>query len=56
MHLHLTMGKSDLSVIGGHAMPGCTIFAAEACIIPLEGEDLVRGFDEPTGLPLWNLK
>ncbi len=52
-HLHLVLGKSDLSCIGGHAMPGCIIFACEICIIPLEGGDLVREYDEPTGLPLW---
>jgi hypothetical protein len=34
-------------------MPGCPVFAAEACIIQLLGTPLVRGFDEPTGLPLW---
>ncbi len=56
VHLHLTLSRKDYSVIGGHTMPGCVIFAAEVCIITLEGEELVRGFDEPTGLPLWSQK
>lgn len=56
VHLHLTLSRKDFSVIGGHTMPGCKIFAAEVCIITLEGEELVRGFDEPTGLPLWSQK
>ncbi len=53
VHMHLTLGKSDLSVIGGHTLPGCKIFAAELCIVELEGEELVRGMDDATGLPLW---
>lgn len=56
VHLHLTLSRKDFSVIGGHTMPGCTIFAAEVCIISLEGKELMRGFDEPTGLPLWSMK
>jgi len=56
VHMHLTLSRKDFSVIGGHTMPGCTIFAAEACVITLEGEELERGLDEPTGLPLWVTK
>lgn len=53
VHLHLTLGMEDMRCVGGHAMPGCVVFACEAIIQPLEGAPLVRGFDEPTGLPLW---
>lgn len=56
VHLHLTLGREDFTAIGGHCMPGCVVFAAEVSIIPLEGEDLVREFDAPTGLPLWSQK
>ncbi len=53
VHMHLTLSKADCSCVGGHAMPGCTIFAAEAVITEIPGPDLVRGPDAPTGLPLW---
>ncbi len=53
IHLHLTLGLQDGGCLGGHTMPGCPIFACEACIIKLDGMPLERGFDEPTGLPLW---
>ncbi len=53
VHLHLVLGREDGSCLGGHAMPGCVVFAAEATILPLEGPPLVRAFDEATGLPLW---
>lgn len=53
VHLHLTLSRADGSCLGGHAMPGCPIFAAEACIMPVGGEPLERGFDEATGLFLW---
>jgi predicted DNA-binding protein with PD1-like motif len=56
VHLHLTLSKSDGSCLGGHAMEGCPIFAAEALLLPLPGADLVRGFDEPTGLFLWQVQ
>lgn len=53
VHLHLTLSKQDCSTMGGHAMPGCVIFAAECAIFPLEGAPLVRELDTATGLPLW---
>ena len=53
VHLHLTLGREDCSAFGGHAMPGCVIFAAEAYIRPVTGPDLVREWDEATGLKLW---
>lgn len=53
VHLHLTLSKADGSCLGGHAMEGCPIFAAEALLLPVPGPELTRGFDEPTGLFLW---
>ncbi|AGW15078.1 PPC domain-containing DNA-binding protein [Megalodesulfovibrio gigas] len=53
IHLHLTLSRHDGSCLGGHAVAGCPIFAAEACILQLEGDPLVRGLDEATGLYLW---
>jgi predicted DNA-binding protein with PD1-like motif len=56
VHLHLTLSKADGSCLGGHAMEGCPIFAAEAFIQPVPGPDLARGFDEATGLFLWQVQ
>jgi len=53
VHLHLTLSRKDCSCLGGHAVAGNIIFAAEACITPVAGDALERGFDEPTGLYLW---
>jgi len=53
VHLHLTLSRKDCSCLGGHAVAGNIIFAAEACITPVAGPALERGFDEPTGLYLW---
>ncbi len=55
VHLHLVLGKQDMTCCGGHALPGCPIFACEVCILPLEGEALERALDKPTGLPLWRV-
>lgn len=52
-HLHLTLSDETGAAFGGHAMPGCLIFAAECHIREVEGAPLVRGMDEATGLPLW---
>ena len=53
VHLHLTLGRADGSCLGGHAMAGCVIFAAEALITPIPGAPLIRALDAGTGLPLW---
>lgn len=53
VHLHLSLSDEEGKVFGGHAMEGCTVFAAEYVIMPLPGAAPVRGFDETTGLHLW---
>jgi hypothetical protein len=53
VHAHVVLGKQDYSCVGGHLMPGTTIFAAELFGYPVPGAGLVRKFDEPTGLALW---
>lgn len=53
IHLHLTLADKDCRAFGGHAQPGCVIFAGEAFITPLPGQSLTRVFDDPTGLFLW---
>lgn len=52
-HMHIIFGGRRGACVGGHLMPGSSVFAAEAVILPLPGKELARGFDEPTGLPLW---
>jgi predicted DNA-binding protein with PD1-like motif len=53
VHLHLTLSDETGAAFGGHAMPGCRIFAAEAAIQIAEGPEKHRVFDEATGLFLW---
>lgn len=53
VHLHLTLSDETGAALGGHAMEGCTIFAAEAFIREVEGKPLKRVYDEPTKLFLW---
>jgi len=53
VHLHLTLSDKECKCLGGHAMEGNIIFAAEAVITEIPGEALTRVYDEPTGLKLW---
>lgn len=53
VHLHLVLSDKTGACLGGHAMPGCVIFAGECALLPMEGADLVREYDEETGLFLW---
>ncbi len=53
VHLHLSLSDEEGKVFGGHAMEGCTVFAAEYIIMPLTGATPLRVFDETTGLYLW---
>ena len=54
VHAHITLGLKDGIAKGGHLVEGTKIFACELFIIPLDGEQLQRSFDEVTGLKLWN--
>lgn len=51
-HLHVVLSKSDFTCIGGHLFEA-TVFAFEFEVIEFEGKAFERGFDEPTGLFLW---
>ncbi len=53
VHAHITLASHDGIAFGGHLMPGTIVFAAEFTIQELIGQDLIRGKDEKTGLPLW---
>ena len=52
-HLHITLGDEEGNTFSGHLMEGSVVFAGEAYIDELRGEALHRGYDETTGLPLW---
>ena len=41
------------SALGGHLLPGCTVFVAEVQIREMTDVDLTRTPDEITGLALW---
>jgi hypothetical protein len=53
VHAHLTLADHDGRCVGGHAAPGCEIFACELVLQELVGAALERELDEVTGLPLW---
>jgi len=55
IHLHVTLSDKEGKALGGHLMSPTEIFACEFTIQELEGDDLVRKFDERTGLYLWDL-
>jgi predicted DNA-binding protein with PD1-like motif len=55
VHAHITLGDEDGTLFGGHLGPGTLVFACEVMIQRIEGDAYVRGFDEETGLPLWQL-
>ena len=52
-HVHLTLADRDAGAFGGHAAPGCVVFACELVVTELHGPSLERAHDEVTGLPLW---
>ena len=53
IHAHITLGDSKGNTFGGHLAPGTIVFACEYIIEILNGEELTRGYDDETGLPLW---
>jgi len=53
VHAHVVLGDSKGEVYGGHLNQGTIVFAFEYIIIPFEGEQLIRGFDDTTSLFLW---
>ena len=53
VHLHVTASGSDGTALGGHAMPGCEVFVAEAIFRIHAGNMPVRELDPSRGLALW---
>lgn len=56
VHAHVTLSDGDGHTYGGHLVPGTIVFACEVVIHALEGPEFERGFDQETGLPLWEMK
>ena len=54
LHAHGTFADEHGACVGGHLMRGITVFASEFTIRELTGVELVRTFDEETGLALWS--
>jgi predicted DNA-binding protein with PD1-like motif len=54
VHAHIILSDRDGTARGGHLLPGGTpVFACEVIIEELDGPELVRGYEEKTGLALW---
>jgi hypothetical protein len=53
VHAHACLSDSQGRCFGGHLEHGCTVFACELVLDGLEGPALERGYDEVTGLWLW---
>ena len=53
VHVHILLGDAEGKVFGGHLMPGTKLFACEVFIEEFEGEELVRTYEDKTGLFLW---
>lgn len=49
-HLHISFSREDLSVIGGHLMPGCIVnTTAEVVLCELDGVSFGKVYDPETG-------
>ncbi|MCY2929334.1 MAG: DNA-binding protein [Planctomycetota bacterium] len=56
VHAHVTLSDATGRAFGGHLAPGTVVFACEFVVEAFDGPEFRRTLDEPTGLPLWNLK
>jgi predicted DNA-binding protein with PD1-like motif len=53
LHAHGAFADRDGGSLGGHLLPGCTVFVAEVTIREMSDVELVRHPDQITGLSLW---
>ncbi len=53
VHAHITLADRQGRCFGGHLAQGTVIFACEVIIRELAGPQLIRQYDEETGLYLW---
>lgn len=50
LHIHISLAKEDLSVVGGHMTPGCLVnTTCELVVLALESYHFGKIFDETTG-------
>ncbi|MFC1868278.1 PPC domain-containing DNA-binding protein [Thermodesulfobacteriota bacterium] len=56
IHAHITLSDEKGNCYGGHLSPGTAVFVCELLIQAFDGPLLERGYDEETGLPLWNME
>ncbi|HEY7848114.1 MAG TPA: PPC domain-containing DNA-binding protein [Candidatus Limnocylindria bacterium] len=55
LHAHAAFADRDGDSVGGHLLPGCTVFVGEVTIREMADVELERVPDEITGLALWPL-
>lgn len=55
IHAHAVFSDREGRTCGGHLIKGTIVFSCELFIQELEGEPLMRAYDETTGLPLWRM-
>ncbi len=55
VHAHAGFASREGGAVGGHLLPGCTVFVGEVTIREMSGVELERVPDEITGLALWPL-
>lgn len=53
LHAHATFADERGDCVGGHLLPGCTVWVAEVTLREMNGVELERTPDEVTGLALW---
>ena len=55
VHAHVTFADKDGNAFGGHLAEGTIVFACEFYLTSFDGPAYNRGYDEITGLPLWEM-
>ncbi len=55
VHAHITLSDENGQAYGGHLAPGTIVFACELIVRVFDGPEYTRGFDQQTGLPLWDM-
>jgi uncharacterized protein len=53
LHAHASFADREGRTVGGHLLPGCTVFVGEVTIREMSDVELERTPDEVTGLSLW---
>jgi len=55
IHAHITLADKNGNAFGGHLAEGTIVFACEFYLTSFDGPEYNRGYDEATGLPLWEM-